>query len=594
MTSKLLRIFAMACSAATLVCVAIWLFAGAPNAPHINILIDPAMDAYFKNGDVSISWQAVWGLAQVSPLAAHLLLCIISLSVGTAAVLSLILLLKSGKEDATRYLGIGLGWWSFSICYLGLIITLPTFALYSHLPFLVRLAFDTAAFLLLLAAAYAVLAFWQRFPRPVSEDELDAFLKASRGSKAMPVPARRSTAARVVRKLLAVYLIGTMGLLWRGNIYLPDYLPEPADTLLSLAILFSNLGCIYVLGLPVFKCLRLLKFHRALGSPEDRAKIEWIWTAIWIAVILCLLPAVLAPAMYLAEYWFPELAFDYGWLGLYLLLAYNSAPLIVMVALALSVFSRGAIDPRLALRGFTIWTLLGIVLTLIFVFIERLVATRVVLWMHLPPQTGYVTAGAIVAATFQPIRKRMEKWVNRFVERVLPETLLASGRRGLAAVSVVDLSGYTALTAKDEPSALLASALLQKEAHLIADARGGRVVKSTGDGVIMAFRDARECLTGVEELHRAVAVRAAALGLPALTLHSGLHWGEVVEMHDGDIYGMTVNVAARIADWAKAGEIGLSEGFQQQLSGSASGLVAAGPQRFKNVPEPIVCYRLAT
>src|SRR5262249_53385994 len=162
---------------------------------------------------------------------------------------------------------------------------------------------------------------------------------------------------------------------------------------------------------------------------------------------------------------------------------------------------------------------------------------------HLPQQTGYVTAGAIVAATFQPMRKQLEKQVNRFVERVLPETLLASGKRSTVAVAVVDLAGFTALSAQDEQGAIVASALVQKEARRLSDAHDGRVVKSTGDGVIIVFTEAGACLAAVEELHRVVAARAGALDLPALALHSGLNWGEVVELHDGDIYGMTVNVA---------------------------------------------------
>jgi adenylate cyclase len=156
----------------------------------------------------------------------------------------------------------------------------------------------------------------------------------------------------------------------------------------------------------------------------------------------------------------------------------------------------------------------------------------------------------------------------------------------------VDITGYTALSAKDEQAALLASALVQKEARRLGGLHEGRMVKSTGDGAILCFEDARQALDCVAELHRAVRTGAAALDLPGVSLHSGLNWGEVVEMHDGDIYGMTVNLASRIADWAKAGEIGASEAFYLQLSPPAQVWASVGAQSFKNVPQAIGCYRM--
>ena len=586
MGSRASRILAMVCSAAALVCVVAWLFAGAPNVPHINLLTDPTSDVYSRNGDESLGWFLIWGLAYAWPLAAHLVLAILALAVASAAGLSLVILTRSERKGAVGDLGVGLGLWSLSVTYLGLFTVVTVFEFFNRLPFSLRMACDVAAFLLLFASGRAVVRFWMGFPRSVDEAELAGFIGGPRAAK--PV----SGAARALGIGFSLVCMVWMGLLWRGVWDVP-FFSGIFDTLVSLLLIGMALGSIGALGWPVLKCLRLLRFHRAVGSPEERARIEWIWTALWIAVILCLLPAVVGPVMALGENWFPELAFDWGWIGIYLILAFLTAPLIVIVALALSVFYRGAVDPRLALKGFTVWTLLGVALTLVFVFIERMVATRVVLLMHLPPQTGYVTAGALVAATFQPIRKRMETWVNRFVERVLPETLLASGKHGMAAVAVADLAGFTALTAKDGQGAIVASALMQKEARRVAEAHHGRLVKSMGDGVILCFAQAGECLAAVQELHRVVSARAGALDLPTLELHSGLHWGDVVEMHDGDIYGMTVNLAARIADWAKASEIGASAAFCSQLQDDLHGFESMGPQSFKNVPEPTLCFRRA-
>lgn len=379
----------------------------------------------------------------------------------------------------------------------------------------------------------------------------------------------------VVRVGCAVAILGF--LTWFFNLFLTGFI------------------CFFVvLYWPGVLCARLFRFHRAQGSADDRRKIEWIWAALWTALVIFLIPVVVAPVLAIASHWFPELSFELGWIGIYMILAWMSGPLILTSALALSIFYRGTIDPRLALRSVTVWTLLGIVLTLLFVFVERSIAQRAVTLLHLPPQTSLVTAGAVVAATFQPIRSRSEKAVNRFVERVLPTTMLASGTRRAAAVAVVDISSYTALSEKDEQSALLASALVQKQARRVADKHDGRVVKSTGDGVIMAFAAAQQAFEAIRELHISIATGAEALNLSDLKLHSALHWGEIVEMHDGDIYGQTVNIAARIADWAKAGEIGASQAFWEQLAPGTKGFEITGPQTFKNIQLPISCLKMVT
>lgn len=67
-----------------------------------------------------------------------------------------------------------------------------------------------------------------------------------------------------------------------------------------------------------------------------------------------------------------------------------------------------------------------------------------------PPLTGYVTAGALVAASFQLIRKRAEVYVNRFVERALPGHGLPSDTHRVAPAEE-ERSGYPGLAAMDDP-----------------------------------------------------------------------------------------------------------------------------------------------
>jgi adenylate cyclase len=81
---------------------------------------------------------------------------------------------------------------------------------------------------------------------------------------------------------------------------------------------------------------------------------------------------------------------------------------------------------------------------------------------------------------------------------------------------------------------------------------GGRVVKLLGDGAMLHFPNANDAVRGSLELLD----RIPAAGLPPA--HAGVNAGPVV-FRDGDYYGRTVNVAARVADHASAGELLVTE-----------------------------------
>lgn len=587
MTSKFARFLAVGCAALTLLCVLAWLVDGAPNTPDVGTFDGRGLRPYLGHQRFSPAVYLLWGMGEVHRWESYGALLIIAVSVASAALLALVLLLRGRDTPALAYLGTGLSWWSLSLSYLFVFTVVPTFESFETTGKWFRVACDVTAFQLLLASSYAFLRFWRAFPRPVTSEELDQFLEGTAG-----LHVKRYLGGQIARYVrgvppaiaapVVVLTVFVVALNWRLGVFEDD--PLTPWAMLCFGVLFYA---------PASQCLRLFQFHRTVGTEQERRQIEWISAALWISLILFLLPGAVMPVWWLAEHWFPELEFEHGLIGIYLLYAVMAGPLVVIVALAVSILYRGNIDPQLVLRGFTVWTLLGVVLTLAFVFIERSLALRIVGWMKLPAQSGFIAAGAIVAATFQPIRKYTEKNVTRFVERVLPATLLASGTRHTLAVAVVDISGYTTLSAQDEQGALIAAAFVQREAKRLADRHGGRFVKSTGDGVILSFGDPEAGLAAVRALHQAVSAGAGALNLAGLRLHSGLHWGEAVEMHDGDLYGMVVNVAARIADWAAAGEVGVSEMLCGKFSTAHPELVAAGPQRFKNVPEAVACFRLA-
>lgn len=153
------------------------------------------------------------------------------------------------------------------------------------------------------------------------------------------------------------------------------------------------------------------------------------------------------------------------------------------------------------------------------------------------------------------------------------------------AVAFVDLSGFTRLTeeAGDEVAAGHAARLSVMATHAATE-HGGRLVKELGDGVLLVFPDVPSAVLGVSELRRA----AADEGLP--NVHAGISCGPIVE-RDGEVYGRTVNVAARLSSAAEAGEVLLSEEAAGSLLPEATS--PAGARSLKGVTDNVVVYRLA-
>ncbi len=152
------------------------------------------------------------------------------------------------------------------------------------------------------------------------------------------------------------------------------------------------------------------------------------------------------------------------------------------------------------------------------------------------------------------------------------------------AMCFLDITGYTRLTQEhgDEAAADLADHLgrLSQRTSL---KYGGRPVKSLGDGVMFYFPDPGPGVVAALEMVESV----AAAGLPPA--HVGLHVGPVI-FQEGDYYGATVNVAARIAEYARPGEVLVS---QEVLDAAADVPVAfrdIGPVELKGVGLPIHLY----
>ena len=135
-------------------------------------------------------------------------------------------------------------------------------------------------------------------------------------------------------------------------------------------------------------------------------------------------------------------------------------------------------------------------------------------------------------------------------ERILHESGFVAERVDAPpAVAFVDLTGFTRLTEErgDDVAAAMAMRLGDVSTD-IAEHRGGRVVKLLGDGVLMRFDDRWAAVMATHDLLEAL----PANGLP--TGHAGIASGPLIN-RDGDVFGRTVNLAARIADAAPAGRL---------------------------------------
>jgi adenylate cyclase len=162
-------------------------------------------------------------------------------------------------------------------------------------------------------------------------------------------------------------------------------------------------------------------------------------------------------------------------------------------------------------------------------------------------------------------------------EEALTDAGLTSRLARPAAMCFLDISGYTRLTEErgDEAAAGLAERL-NRLVHRVSVKRGGRPVKWLGDGVMLYFRDPGAGALAALEMVDGV----AGAGLPPA--HVGLHAGPVV-FREGDYYGQTVNVASRIAQYARPGEVVVS---QAVVDGSGEAPVRyqeIGPVELKGV-----------
>ncbi|TMB04886.1 MAG: YHS domain-containing protein, partial [Deltaproteobacteria bacterium] len=155
-----------------------------------------------------------------------------------------------------------------------------------------------------------------------------------------------------------------------------------------------------------------------------------------------------------------------------------------------------------------------------------------------------------------------------------------------ATVLFVDLSSFTPLAEAMGDAA--AAGVLARFSDVVREAVSrceGRVVKQIGDAFMLVFSDARAAVTCGLEIERRTAEEPH---FPAA--RSGVHHGPVL-YREGDYVGVTVNVAARLADEAERHQVLVSEALRRQAAGAPDvDFVPLGKRRLRGVVDDIEVF----
>ena len=167
--------------------------------------------------------------------------------------------------------------------------------------------------------------------------------------------------------------------------------------------------------------------------------------------------------------------------------------------------------------------------------------------------------------------------------------------RRLAAIVAVDVVGYSRLMAEDEAGTWAAWMELRSIIDPLFEAGGGRIVKSTGDGVLVESSSVIEVTRAAVEVQEAVAAfNAERPSDRKMQMRIGVNVGDVIVDETGDIYGDGVNVAARLEALADPGGICLSDAAYQQVRGRVDAeFKDLGERSVKNIPTPVRVWAIS-
>jgi class 3 adenylate cyclase len=166
--------------------------------------------------------------------------------------------------------------------------------------------------------------------------------------------------------------------------------------------------------------------------------------------------------------------------------------------------------------------------------------------------------------------------------------------RRFAAILAVDVAGYSRLMSMDEEGTLAALRTIRRELGdpKIKEHRG-RIVKTTGDGLLVEFASVVDAVRCAVDVQREMALRNA--GIPPerrIEFRMGINLGDII-VEDGDIFGDGVNIAARLEALAEPGGICASRVVRDQVRDKLDFFFEdTGEQQVKNIARPVRTHRI--
>ncbi len=172
---------------------------------------------------------------------------------------------------------------------------------------------------------------------------------------------------------------------------------------------------------------------------------------------------------------------------------------------------------------------------------------------------------------------------------------VAAQRRRLMAVMLADVVNYSRMMSRseDETHARFASHARELIEPTI-DKYGGRLVRSMGDGILVEFSSAVDAVRCALDIQRGLAARQAnEKERDRIQLRIGINTGDVL-VDQRDIYGNSINIAARLEALATPGTVCVSQSIYDQTRALPQFFFAnRGERRVKNIPYPVHVYEVA-
>jgi class 3 adenylate cyclase/DNA-binding CsgD family transcriptional regulator/tetratricopeptide (TPR) repeat protein len=170
----------------------------------------------------------------------------------------------------------------------------------------------------------------------------------------------------------------------------------------------------------------------------------------------------------------------------------------------------------------------------------------------------------------------------------------ASIKHKLTAILAADAAGFSRLMAADERATLIALDAARAVFRAQIEAHQGRVIDMAGDSVLAVFETATGAVSAALEIQQVLTLAGATEAAHSrMHFRIGVHLGDVIEKHDGTVYGDGVNVAARLEGLAEPGGIVVSDAVRGVVNGRVSAsFTDKGPQELKNIARPIRAFAL--